>query len=115
MGAIRARFTRGVKRRVGSYPTTAPNGDGEVQGKVGWNPTPRDRIAGARRLSRPFVAQIAPLQRFARAYAGSRQTPSNSRHSPFDMPEVSCVTTSPLSRRFSTSTALALSVTPPSR
>lgn len=42
-------------------------------------------------------------------------TPSNSRHSPLLIPEVSCVTVSPFRRRFSTSTAFADSVAPPSR
>lgn len=43
------------------------------------------------------------------------QTPSNSRHSPLDIPLSSCPTTSPANRRFNTEIALALSVTPPIR
>ncbi len=39
-------------------------------------------------------------------------TPSNSRHSPLLIPLVSCVTISPLSIRFTHSTAFADSVTP---
>lgn len=42
-------------------------------------------------------------------------TPMNSRHSPLLMPEVSCVTASPFSIRFTQSIALADSVTPPMR
>jgi len=41
MGAIKARFTRAVKRRVGFHPTNAVDvieGGGDVAEMVGWNP-----------------------------------------------------------------------------
>ena len=43
------------------------------------------------------------------------QTSTNSRHSPLLIPEASCVTVSPASRRFRTAMAFADSVTPPIR
>ena len=47
--------------------------------------------------------------------AAQPRTSSNSRHSPFDMPELSWLTVSPLRRRRSTSIARADNVAPPSR
>lgn len=86
--------------------------------------------AGSRQTAEPGRDVTAPLGAKAFApvcrsnrsagaicpgYAGSLQTPSNSRHSPLDMPDVSCVTTSPFSRRLNTSIAFPLNVVPPSR
>ncbi len=42
-------------------------------------------------------------------------TPINSRHSPLDIPDVSCVTSSPFSIRFTQSNALPDMVAPPRR
>ncbi len=67
----------------------------------------------------PFecALSINSFDQLRKIYGGSAHpiTPSNSRHSPLLMPEVSCVTCSPLSIRRTQSIAFEESVAPPMR
>lgn len=109
MAAIKARFTRTV-RRPGFTPTLSPNNPyGVDAGRVRRGGAYEERV-GVNPDLRPFI--IMMLARFDIPHP---TTPSNSRHSPLLMPEFSCVTTSPFSIRRTQSTALEDKVTPPIR
>ncbi len=99
-----------MPRRRRTAEAGTPRKDGPHPPCFGPAAAPRAARCGPDRIAGGAEAALLRARR-----APYPQTSQNSRHSPLLIPDSSCVTTSPASRRFSTATPCADSDTPPSR